>query len=230
MTDKELARLEFAKNSLHDRPQDKIHESVTIEQSARIGKDGFGFARDVDGTLVKVNHAGNVVIEKNVEIRAFVTVDRAVNGNTIIGQGTKIDHHCHIAHNVKIGKWNTLANGTVIEGSCEVGDFNTFGANVVVQRKVKIGSNCKFGSGAVVTKDVPDNSIMVGNPARKLEKKNVIWPIVEPMTVTVTEPSLKEWVNRVNEDIEKPVTPEKLVEHWGKWTGQENQTHDDLAL
>jgi acetyltransferase-like isoleucine patch superfamily enzyme len=56
----------------------------------------------------------------------------------------------------------------VIEGSCEVGDYNTFGTNVIVQRKVKIGSHCKFGSGTVIVKDVPDGSIMVGNPARYL--------------------------------------------------------------
>lgn len=166
-----MNRLEFAKNSVEMFPYNNVHHSVIINATAIIGNDGFGFARDVDGTLVKVNHAGNVVIEKNVEIRAFVTVDRAVNGNTIIGEGTKIDHHCHIAHNVKIGKWNTIANSCIIEGSCEVGDFNTFGAGVIVQRKVKIGSHCKFGSGAVVIKDVPDGETWVGNPARKLEKK-----------------------------------------------------------
>lgn len=168
MTDKEKARLEFAKTHVEMHPYDNIHYSAIIDRTAIIGKDGFGFARDSDGTLVKVNHAGNVIIEKGVEIRAFVTIDRAVNGSTIIGEGTKIDHHTHVAHGVKIGKWNTFANGCVIEGSCEVGDYNTFGTNVIVQRKVKIGSNCKFGSGTVIVKDVPDNSIMVGNPARYL--------------------------------------------------------------
>lgn len=172
MTDKEKARLEFAKNSVELRPYNNIHSSAFIDRTAVIGKDGFGFARDIDGTLVKVNHAGNVIIEKDVEIRAFVTVDRAVNHSTIIGEGSKIDHHCHIAHNVNIGKWNTLANGCIIEGSCEVGDYNTFGAGVIVQRKVKIGSSCIFGSGSVVTKDVTDNSVMVGNPA-KLLKPNI---------------------------------------------------------
>jgi UDP-3-O-[3-hydroxymyristoyl] glucosamine N-acyltransferase len=172
MTDKEKARLEFAKNSIIKIVDNKIHKLSSIHPTSMIGYDGFGFARDIDGTLVKINHAGNVIIEKDVEIRAFVTVDRAVNGSTIIGEGTKIDHHCHIAHGAKIGKWNTFANGCVIEGSCEVGDYNTFGTNVIVQRKVKIGSHCKFGSGAVVTKDVADNSVMVGNPA-KLLKLNI---------------------------------------------------------
>ena len=168
MTDKEKARLEFAKNSVESWPENEIHSSAIIHKTALIGENGFGFSRDVDGTLVKVNHAGNVIIENGVEIRAFVTVDRAVNGSTVIREGCKIDHHCHIAHGVSLGKYNTFANGCVIEGSCVVGDYNTFGTNVIVQRKVKIGSYCKFGSGTVIVKDVPDGSIMVGNPARYL--------------------------------------------------------------
>lgn len=171
MTDKESKRLAFAQNSVELRPFNNIHHSAYIDRTAVIGKDGFGWARSHDSTLVKVKHAGNVVIESEAEIRAFVTVDRAVTGSTIIGEGSKIDHHCHIAHNVKLGKWNTIADNTTIEGSCIVGDYNTFGSNVVVQRKVKIGNNCTFGSGAVVTKDVPDNSVMVGNPAKLLYLK-----------------------------------------------------------
>lgn len=166
MTEKEQARLKFAKESVERHPTNNIHSSALIHPTALIGYDGYGYARDVDGTLVKVNHAGNVVIEKGVEIRAFVTVDRAVNGSTVIREGTKIDHHCHIAHGAKIGKFNTIADNSTIEGSCEIGDYNTFGSNVVVQRKVKIGSNCIFGSGTVVTKDVPDNSVVLGNPGR----------------------------------------------------------------
>lgn len=169
MTEKEKERLEYAKNSVELHPYNNIHYSAFIHRTACIGDNGFGWARDVDGSLIEMKHGGNVVIEKNVVIRAYVTVDRAVNGSTVIGEGTKIDHHCHIAHAVKIGKHNTFANGCVIEGSCEVGDRNTFGTNVVVQRKVKIGSNNKFGSGTVVTKDIGDNGVYVGNPARFLK-------------------------------------------------------------
>lgn len=165
-------RLEFARTHKWAYPTDEIsYSGTTIHSTAMIGTPGFGFARDEKNELVQIPHAGNVIIEKNVMIRAFVTVDRGVKDSTIIGEGTKIDHHSHVAHNVKIGKHNTLANGCIIEGSCIVGDYNTFGAGVIVQRKVRIGNNCVFGSGSVVVKDVEDNSIMVGNPARKLEKK-----------------------------------------------------------
>lgn len=166
LTEQQLLRLEYARSAKEEWPGNHIHESASISDSCRIGLDGFGWVKTEDGKLIKMPHSGNVVIEKDVVVRQFVTIDRAVVGSTVIGEGTKLDHHVHIAHNAKIGKWNTFANGCSIEGSVVIGDNNTFGSHVVVQRKVKIGSRCRFGSGAVVVKDVPDGSIVVGNPGR----------------------------------------------------------------
>lgn len=163
-------RLAFARSHKEDWPTNNIHQSSEIGLFVRIGGDGFGWVRDEHGALIKMPHAGNIVIEKDVVIRDFVTVDRAVEGSTVIGEGTKIDHHTHIAHGAKVGKHNTFANGCIIEGSCEIGDYNTFGAGVIVQTKVKIGNNCLFGSGSVIVKDVGDYEVWIGNPARFLRK------------------------------------------------------------
>lgn len=164
-------RLAFARSHKAEYLINHIDPSAKIMwMYSKIGLDGFGYVRQEDGSLLEMPHAGNVVIEKDVVIRAFVTIDRAVKGSTVIREGTCIDHHSHVAHGAKIGKHNTLANGCIIEGSCEVGDYNTFGAGVIVQTKVKIGSHCIFGSGAVVTKDVEDYSVMVGNPAKLLRR------------------------------------------------------------
>lgn len=174
MTDKDKARLEFARNSKWVRPMDKVSHLAVISRLCSIGLDGFGFARDEEGKLVRINHSGGVSIADFVEVRAYVTIDRATKEGefTVIGEGTKIDHHCHIAHNCKIGTHNTLANGCSIEGSCQVGDKNTFGSMVVMQRKTRIGSNNIIGSGSVITKDFGDNLLIVGNPARVLKERN----------------------------------------------------------
>lgn len=135
-----------------------------------VGGTGFGYERDSAGLLWPIPHHGWVCLEPGVELGNCVCIDRGVIGATVIGEGTKIDNLCHIAHGVKIGKFNTIAAHCSIEGSVEIGDYNTFGSGVIVQRKVKVGSNCVFGSGSVVVKDVEDFSVIVGNPGRLLRK------------------------------------------------------------
>jgi len=132
-----------------------------------IGGCGFGYVRN--GTdILRMPHVGKVEIGKGVVLHDHVKIDRGVTGSTVIGDDNKIDSFCHIAHGVLLGKCNTLAAHTIIEGSCIVGDHNTFGTSVIVQTKVKIGNGNTFGSGCVVTKDVGDDGVYVGNPARQI--------------------------------------------------------------
>lgn len=145
-----------------------IFDNVTIGFNNVIGKSGFGYAREPDGTLVRMPHNGYVILHENVEIGSNTCIDRAVVGSTVIGAGTKIDNLVHIAHGVKIGKNCIIVAGTVIGGSSEIGDNCTIGINASIKNKVKIGNNVTVGMGAVVLKDVPDGVTVVGNPARIL--------------------------------------------------------------
>lgn len=163
-------RLAFARNQKFFRPKDEIHKSAKIGVHATIGKDGFGWIRLDDGTLEKFPHAGNVIIEKDVEVGNFTCIDRAAVGSTVIGEGTKIDNLVHIAHGVKIGKHCLIVAGAIIGGSVEIGDYSYIGIGAMVKNKVKIGKNVMVGMGAVVIADVPDNCTVVGNPAKLLVK------------------------------------------------------------
>lgn len=166
-------RLRYARTHRDIKVKNEIHSSAKIHRSACVGKDGFGYARDEKGELVKMPHQGNVIIEKNVEIGAHTCIDRAVNGSTIIGEGTKIDNLVHVAHGVKIGKHCLVVAGTVIGGSVEIGDNCYLGINCSIKNKIKIGNNVTIGMGAVVLHDVMDNSIMIGNPARQMTSKSI---------------------------------------------------------
>lgn len=159
-------RLAFARETLPEHPENIIHYTANYHKSAVIGEDGFGYARAEDGSLTKIPHRGNVVIEKDVTIGSHVCIDRAVVGSTVIGEGSKIDNLCHIAHGVKIGKHCLVVAGAVIGGSAEIGDNCFIGINASIKNKVKIGNGVTVGMGAVVTKDVPDGVTVVGNPAR----------------------------------------------------------------
>lgn len=166
-------RLEFAKKQKHFRPKDIIHKTAKIAARAAIGKDGFGWIREDDGTLYKFPHTGNVVIEKNVEIGNFTCIDRAAVGSTFIGEGTKIDNLVHIAHGVKIGRHCLIIAGAIIGGSTEIGDCCYMGMGAMIKNKIRIGNNVTIGMGAVVLKDVPDGWTVVGNPAQRLQMIDV---------------------------------------------------------
>jgi len=150
-----------------------IGKNVIIYPSCLIGYDGFGHIKTEDNVLVNFPQYGGVIIEDNVEIFPLTNVDRGTLGTTIIGSGTKVDHYCHIGHNVIIGKNCVITACTVIAGSTKVGDCVWIGINSAIREYTVIGDKAFIGMGSVVTKDVPDNTVVAGNPARPFPDKNL---------------------------------------------------------
>ncbi|MDO8574891.1 MAG: UDP-3-O-(3-hydroxymyristoyl)glucosamine N-acyltransferase [bacterium] len=146
----------------------KIGKNVIINSGAVIGAEGFGYEPDEDGTLVQFPQIGGVIIEDNVEIGANTCVDRGALGDTIIREGAKIDNLVHVAHNVIIGKNCRVICLVGIGGSVEIGDGSFVGISASIKNQKKIGKNVIVGMGAVVTKDIPDNTTVIGNPARPM--------------------------------------------------------------
>ncbi len=142
----------------------EIGNNVKIKENAVIGTDGFGFERNEKDEFEKFPHYGKVIIGNDVHIGAFVTIDRGNLNDTIIGDGTKIDNHVHIGHNAQIGKHCLIVAGSVIGGSSIIGDYTELNMSVLIRPHIKIGTHCIIGMGSVVTKNIPNNSIVYGNP------------------------------------------------------------------
>lgn len=166
----EQERLAFARSHSPEFKKNIIDPSAWVNDSCVIGKEGFGWVRQEDGSLIQMPHAGDVIIEANVTIGAQTCIDRAVVGSTIIGYGSKIDNLVHVGHGAKVGKHCLIVAGAVLGGSCEIGDYSFIGMGALIKNKIRVGKNVTVGMGAVVTKDVPDGWTVIGNPARRLEK------------------------------------------------------------
>ncbi|MBM4158779.1 MAG: UDP-3-O-(3-hydroxymyristoyl)glucosamine N-acyltransferase [Ignavibacteria bacterium] len=98
-----------------------IGNNVIIHSGTAIGSDGFGQAKQKDGTYKKIPQLGIVKIEDDVEIGSNCSIDRATLGETLICRGVKLDNQIQIAHNVIIGDDTVIAAQVGIAGSTKIG-------------------------------------------------------------------------------------------------------------
>lgn len=145
--------------------------SCIVKSGAVLGGDGFGYEKDENGDLFRFPQVGGLKIGNNVEIGSNSTIDRGALSDTVIGDFSKINNLCHIAHNNKIGK-NVVITGCVnISGSNTIEDNVWIAPNSSILGWVHIGKDVTIGMGSVVTKDIPAGETWLGNPARKQEKQ-----------------------------------------------------------
>ena len=146
-----------------------IGKNVRVLDGATIGKKGFGFFPNKNKNI-RYPHIGMVIIEDNVEIGCNNTIDRGSLSNTIIGKNTFIDNQVHIAHNVNIGS-NCIITGQVgFAGSTTIGNRVSIGGQAGISGHLKIGNNVQIGGGSGVVKNIPDNSKVMGYPAKDIRK------------------------------------------------------------
>jgi UDP-3-O-[3-hydroxymyristoyl] glucosamine N-acyltransferase len=173
-----------------------IGDRAIIHAGAIIGADGFGY-RLRDGRQEKVTHFGTVRIEADVELGACTTVDRAMIGETVIGEGTKIDNLVMVAHNCELGKHNVLTSQVGLAGSVTSGDYVVCAGQVGVADHVHLGTGCVLGSRSGVHKDIPAGETQIGAPSQ---------PAAEAMKVFMAQrklPALLKTVRDMEAQISK---------------------------
>jgi len=148
-------------------PRMQIKDRVILHAGVVIGSDGFGYV-EMQGQRVKIPQIGIVIVEDDVEIGANTTIDRATLGETIIGEGTKIDNLVQIAHNDIIGKNCIFCAQAGVSGSCTVGDSVIVAGQAGIADHVRVGDNVIIGAQAGVPpkKIIRGNQMVFGAPAR----------------------------------------------------------------
>src|SRR5210317_1257403 len=146
-----------------------IKNNVRILDNCVIGKHGFGFFPK-DKKNLRYPHMGIVLIEDDCEIGCGSTIDRGSMSNTTIGKNTYLDNQIHIAHNVRIGKNSIIAGQVGIAGSSIIGNNVKIGGQAGISGHLKIGNNVEIAGGSGVIKDIPDNSKVMGYPAKNIRQ------------------------------------------------------------
>lgn len=155
------------------KPKAKIimGKNCHIKQNAVIGGEGFNYQKNKKGINERVTHIGGVTLGDNVDIGSGSTIDRGVIGNTVLDSNVKIDNLVHIGHDCKIGDGTLIAAGAILGGRVVVGKNCFVGLNSCIRQRITIGDNAVIGMGAVVVKDVPSDTIVIGNPAKPFKNK-----------------------------------------------------------
>jgi sugar O-acyltransferase (sialic acid O-acetyltransferase NeuD family) len=108
--------------------------------------------------------SGSSTLQEGIQVLPMAKICSRVKIDeySIINTGSSIDHECVLERGVHIGP------NAVVCGCVKIGEYSFVGANATILPRLKIGKNVIIGAGAVVTKNVPDNVVLVGNPARPL--------------------------------------------------------------
>ena len=146
-----------------------IGDRCIIHAGARIGQDGFSYIGGASGHF-KIPQLGRVIIQDDVEIGANVAIDRGAIGDTVIGEGTKIDNLVQIGHNNRVGRRCIIVSQVGVSGSCEIGDYAVLGGQVGVADHVKIGSGATVAAKGGVTRSLEGGQIYGGFPARPVNQ------------------------------------------------------------
>ncbi|MBL7756805.1 MAG: acetyltransferase [Chitinophagaceae bacterium] len=115
------------------------------------------------------------VVSASVEMKhgVMISANATLNPLVTLGHGVICNTSCSIDHECSIDDFAHVGPGAVLCGNVKIGAGTFVGANAVVKQGVSIGKNVTIGAGTVVIRDIPDNTIVVGNPQRVLVKPEV---------------------------------------------------------
>lgn len=191
---KQLEGLAFYDDVNHDLPDLLFGKFPNLKNADEVKehfqKYGNLFTIGIGGPLLR-KKMYDKFLELKGELVSTVSKSADIGSYDVaIGSGSNILSGAKISNSVKIGKANIIYYNTVIThdvvtgdyvevspgakllGRCSVSDYSSIGSNAIILPDVKVGRNVTVGAGSVVTKNLPDNCVAVGIPAKIIKTKN----------------------------------------------------------
>lgn len=156
-----------------------IGNNVVIQSGTVIGSDAFYYNKKAGREVhyKKMLSCGRVVVEDFVEIGAGCTVDRGVSGDTVIGQGTKMDNLVHIGHDTVVGRNCLFAAQVGIAGATTIEDEVILWGQAGVSKTLTIGKGAEVYAQSGVPASLAGGRKYFGSPAEDAltKKKELVW-------------------------------------------------------
>jgi len=140
---------------------------VTIHAGTVLGANAFYYKNKPEG-YDRLKSGGRVVIENHVDIGAGCTIDRGVTGDTIIGEGSKLDNLIQVGHDTVIGKKCLIASQVGIAGCVIIEDEVTLWGQVGTTSGITIGKKAVIQGQSGVTKSIEGGKVYWGTPAQEV--------------------------------------------------------------
>ncbi|GAB5465013.1 MAG: UDP-3-O-(3-hydroxymyristoyl)glucosamine N-acyltransferase [Candidatus Kapaibacteriales bacterium] len=173
-----------------------VGRECIIHENAVIGSEGFGFTYG-NGGYERIPQLGNVIIGDRCDIGACTTIDRAMVGSTIIGDGVIIDNLVQIAHNVEIGDGSAFAAQAGVAGSTKLGKGVRMGGQSGTAGHIRIADGVTVLARGGVAQSIEKAGEYFGGPARPKREAFRIEAVVPQL------PEMYKEINRLRDVIEK---------------------------
>jgi sugar O-acyltransferase (sialic acid O-acetyltransferase NeuD family) len=134
-----------------------------VAQARQMGYRVEGFVSHQAIVAAGIRILENVFIYEGCIVQPFVTLGE----NVILRAGANIGHHS------VVGSHAFVASGVTTGGNVTIGKRSFIGVGAVLRDNVAIGERCFVGAGAVVIRNTEPDSVYVGNPARRLDKRSL---------------------------------------------------------
>jgi UDP-3-O-[3-hydroxymyristoyl] glucosamine N-acyltransferase len=143
----------------------RFGNNVILQDGAKVGTDGYGYAKKDDGAYHKIVQSGIVVIEDDVEVGANSAIDRGTIGETRIRRGVKIDNLVQVGHASDVGEDTLLCAQVGLAGSSKIGRSVILTGQVGVAGHLEIGDRVVATAQTGIPNSVEPDKVISGYPA-----------------------------------------------------------------